>query len=75
MTPIYVKWLDRFQKACNTFAWTVKSMDNTRKDSLDEYIKQVAYMERTLSEIKRGKPRRRTGLTSTGLGSADGFRA
>lgn len=53
MTPIYIKWLDRFNKACATFAWTVKSMESNKRENIDEYIKQVEYMERTLHEIKR----------------------
>lgn len=53
MTAMYTKWLERFQRACNSFAWTVKSMDTNRKGEIDVYIEQVNHMERTLREIKR----------------------
>lgn len=53
MTPLYLKYIGRIQKACQTFAWTVKSMESNPRSNIDEFIKQVEYMEQVLKEIKR----------------------
>lgn len=52
-SALYLKYMDRIQKACNLFSWTVKSMSTNTRSNADDYIKQIESMERTLADIKR----------------------
>lgn len=50
---LYNKYISRIEAACNTIAWTVKGMTHNVKDNVDEYIKQIEQIERSIKAIKQ----------------------